>query len=218
MSSITLGRPLGFEFRVDPNALVVLGLYALMGARAGAGGVLTGVLLAAVVFGSILVHELGHAITARAFGLGPVSITLHGFGGLTQYRRGASGLQGILVTAAGPLAGFALGTVSLVLGLVALGVLGPGLVTTVFDQLVWVNFFWSAFNLLPMYPMDGGVITLHALSFRLPSGVALVWTARLGIAVAVLVALAAFSSGFPFVGIVAGMSGFQCWPYATRRV
>src|SRR5690606_34069820 len=73
-----------------------------------------GVLVAAVAFLSVLVHELGHAFAGRAFGL-KASITLHMMGGATLFMPGTQLSRGrdILVSAAGPFAGLALGVGSL---------------------------------------------------------------------------------------------------------
>ena len=71
----------------------------------------------AVVFVSILFHELGHAFAARAVGAEAIGIELQSMGGLTAYRprRSLSRLEQIGVSLAGPFAGFALGTAAFLL-------------------------------------------------------------------------------------------------------
>lgn len=110
----------------------------------------------AVVFVSIMVHELGHALVGRSYGSRP-SILLHGLGGLTVL----PGLRvtrwrSVLLSAAGPAAGLLLGVVALLLR----PVLQPSeaLGHFAFGSLVYVNILWSLFNLLPVMPMDGGQI------------------------------------------------------------
>lgn len=111
----------GFPVRVHPMFWLVT---LMLGYQSGdAASVLTWIV---AVFLSILVHELGHALTMRAYGLRPW-IVLHGFGGLTGYEpsydsrsRGSDTLGQILISAAGPAAGFLLVAV-LVLGLVLAG-------------------------------------------------------------------------------------------------
>src|SRR5689334_15331842 len=107
----------------------------------------------AVVFVSILLHELGHAAAARAFGAEP-SITLHALGGLTQFEpRGMSRPQRWLVSFAGPAAGLAFGIA------VYFGArwLPPDIAaSSVIDTILQVNIGWSLINLLPVLPFDGG--------------------------------------------------------------
>jgi len=121
-----------------------------------------------VVLVSILVHELGHASTARLYGQSP-AITLHMMGGLTSWTptHDIGRRRGILVTLAGPFAGFAL-------GLAALGIkLGAGtavphgsMLALALELLIWANVLWSAINLLPVLPFDGGQILAQALGPR----------------------------------------------------
>jgi Zn-dependent protease len=102
---------------------------------------------------SLLVHELGHALVARHYQLRP-HILLHGFGGLTGHERPRSGGQDALIVAAGPLAGLLLGAFCWVLPSVIPPRSQQGL-----DLLVLmtaINVQWSLFNLLPIWPMDGG--------------------------------------------------------------
>lgn len=130
---------------------------------------------AGVVFVSILVHEFGHAFMVIFFG-GRPWVTLYGFGGLCSYqplRREA--WSSILISAAGPGAGF------LLLGLVlaAVRAAGHGIwiehsgdipeikfdlfqsyeLNLVIYDLIWVNLFWGLLNLVPLYPLDGGQIS-----------------------------------------------------------
>jgi Zn-dependent protease len=140
-----------------------------------------------VVFVSILVHELGHAVAMLHYGMYPW-ITLHGFGGLTSsnpsYRSGShsssTGAQ-VLISLAGPLAGFLLA--GLVVGVLYLlhhevvllrgGPLGvwfgfegfPSLeLSEFFYDLLMVNIFWGILNLMPIYPLDGGQIARELLA------------------------------------------------------
>lgn len=127
-----------------------------------------------VVFVSVLVHELGHALAAQRFGFRPW-ITLYSFGGLASYNssRSKPGEQ-IAILLAGPGAGFLLAAA--VVGLLvasgnAISIFGfqigsgtrmslanPRLMMLVRDLLV-VNIFWGLINLLPVFPLDGGQIS-----------------------------------------------------------
>ncbi len=112
-----------------------------------------------VVFVSVLVHELGHALVARAYGLTP-QIDLHGMGGTTSYADPEGRVtkrRRIAISLAGPGAGFFLG--GLVLAVTLLGLpLEPKRFKPIVDALVWVNLYWGALNLLPVLPLDGGMV------------------------------------------------------------
>jgi hypothetical protein len=128
-------RLLGFPVRVDVSFLIVV---AMLGA--GRGDLWLMLLWVAVVFVSILVHEAGHASVARAYGCQP-SITLFAMGGLTQWSGGPelSPLRHVLVSLAGPLAGFALGGLVVVVWR-ALPPEAPFLAQLAVRDLLWVNF------------------------------------------------------------------------------
>jgi len=106
-------------------------------------------------FVSILVHEMGHALTAKYYGK-KVHIVLQAFGGYAAYSGGAplSRSQSFLITAAGP-------AIQILLGIVVWVVAGR------FEQinpqaahflgvLIWISFVWAILNLLPVLPLDGG--------------------------------------------------------------
>jgi len=136
----------------------ILGFNAL---KAGA-AFLIGWLLVLLI--SILVHELGHALTARWFGY-PPSILLYHFGGLAFYQpyRHPARWKSILISLAGPAAGFVL------FGLIfafrvfvlprfffQLGENFQDLVWFMISQMIFVNLVWGLVNLLPVLPLDGG--------------------------------------------------------------
>jgi Zn-dependent protease len=107
----------------------------------------------AIVFVSILLHELGHATAARVFGAEP-SITLHALGGLTFFEpRGMSRPQRWLVSFAGPAAGLLFGA-AVYFG--ARWLPANTSADAVIDTILQVNIGWSLINLLPVLPFDGG--------------------------------------------------------------
>ncbi|MDD9970913.1 MAG: M50 family metallopeptidase [Myxococcales bacterium] len=158
-----------------------------------------------VVTMSILVHELGHALAARRFGAEAPTIELYSLGGVTMYETDSPMRYGqrAAVSAAGPLAGFALGGATF--ATLALGLLPDGgFWRTVVGQLMWVNFGWGALNLLPMLPLDGGHIAEAALDSlthgrgRRPAQVVsmVVGVAAVALAVHVRLTWAALIAGF----------------------
>lgn len=118
----------------------------------------------AIVFVSVLVHELGHALVGRKFGLEP-QIELHGMGGTTSWVNGSDigHARGIAVSLAGPFAGFALAAV-----LYAGRRLGlephHALARFALDQALTINVVWGIFNLAPLLPLDGGNVMRGALN------------------------------------------------------
>jgi stage IV sporulation protein FB len=182
-----------------------------------------------VLLVSILVHELGHALTSRKMtGVTP-SIKLWGMGGLAYPNTQLNQKQSFWVTWAGPLAG--LGFFGLiVLTCCAVYGIAAGTDLTMFllfpstginretftvlaemnkpvlfmlNKLLWVNFWWSLMNLLPVFPLDGGQI--YASIERSPKKV---WT--VGMVTGALVAVAAllFLQQL-FITILFGYFAFQ---------
>jgi Zn-dependent protease len=113
-----------------------------------------------VVFVSILVHELGHAIAFRLFGADS-DIVLYAFGGLAIPTMAISGRwRRVFIALAGPLAGFVLcGAVyGSNLGLNWGSRENGDEVAFLYYALFAVNLFWGIFNLLPVFPLDGGQV------------------------------------------------------------
>jgi Zn-dependent protease len=148
-----IGTLFGFPIRVHLSFLVLLGAALLW--MGGAGGVLFLVMVA----GSVLVHELGHALLARRLGVPIAGIGLHVFGGAAEMvglpRRPD---DEIAIAAAGPAVSFALSGLSYVLAAIT-GV-------HVLAVLAGVNLALGAFNLLPVFPSDGGRILRAWLARR----------------------------------------------------
>ena len=150
---------MALRFRVAGFPVQVHPLFLLTALAAGLTGWWTPGRVAVwcgVVFLSVLIHELGHALAFRRFGHG-ASISLHGLGGTTSSTGGRpSHLQELWLSLAGPAAGFLLGG-----GVLALQRLTPvgqagGLVGYAVEALLWTNFGWGIMNLMPILPLDGG--------------------------------------------------------------
>lgn len=119
-----------------------------------------------VVFVSILVHELGHAIAFRRFGA-DADIVLYAFGGLAIPTNHIFGRwQRILVSLAGPFAGFILFGIVYGSNLVLHWAKDSRDIPTngwevwhLYFDLIVVNLYWGIINLLPIYPLDGGQVS-----------------------------------------------------------
>ena len=121
------------------------------------------------VFASVIVHELGHALTGCKFGAGQAQIQLHGMGGVAQFGSGGlSRKQRILMTMAGPGASILL---AIIFCFVAVNMPQgsqadsyPTFLLAYFvDVVVTINIFWAIINLFPALPLDGGQILRVAL-------------------------------------------------------
>lgn len=155
-----------------------------------------------VVFVSVTVHELGHALSGKYFG-GDPAIKLHGFGGSTFLGGGGfSRNQNILVTAAGPAAGFSLGVAILCLDKIMTG--GPELLNTAFRYGLYVNFLWSILNLLPILPLDGGQILRDVLGARRKR-----LTTGIGFFTAIILCVWALSANFYFSAVMLAMLAYH---------
>ena len=110
-----------------------------------------------LVFTGVMLHELGHALAMRSYGLSP-SITLHAMGGLTHFPAGArvTPKQNFFITLAGPGAGLGLGFA--VLAFKHFVVVTNADLALALADAVWINIGWSIVNLLPVLPWDGGLI------------------------------------------------------------
>jgi Zn-dependent protease len=185
---------------VEPSFWVVTALFGLM----GSGGWQTVVSWVAVVFVSVLMHEIGHALMAMGLGCDIAGIRLYSGGGLTYFDRTLSRWRDVAVSAAGPLTGFLFGGL-----MYAVYVLVPPqsyMGYVLLRQLMWVNFGWGIINLLPVPPLDGGHIARGVLG---PSRQRIaLW---LGVITAGLVVLLALRFRLFFVTFMFGMFGYQCW-------
>jgi Zn-dependent protease len=177
--SITLFRVRGIRIAVDWSWFLVLFLVIFYLSQfysdvLGEDGTSTGPFLLAVLsaigfFGSIVLHELGHAFVAMRNGIGITSIQLWIFGGMAQMDRESDRpATEFKVAIAGPLVTLAIVVVFAAVGLAAAGPddfweaatieSGAG-VSGVLAMVAWlatINFLVLVFNLLPAFPMDGG--------------------------------------------------------------
>lgn len=164
-----------------------------------------------IVFTSVLLHELGHALTARRYGA-HVSITLTTFGGYTRWSAQETMTPGrrALIAAAGS-------GIGIVIGVAALGLFyatRPWSPTaeSIVELFVWVNVGWGILNWLPIRPLDGGHLLLAFLDMVAPKR-----GERLATAIFIVTGLVALAAALYFDLIFAALlAGFMTWSEVSR--
>lgn len=177
LRAFPIGRLCGIRLDVHASWFPIYVLVAVTIAGAAPVGALgtigaygVGAAAALVLFASVIVHELAHALTARAFGVETRSIQLFLFGGVaTLEAEPPSPLADALVALAGPAA-------SAVVALAAFGAMHAvdhavpvryaDAAASILAYVTFANAVLAGFNLIPGYPMDGGRV-LRALLWRL---------------------------------------------------
>jgi Zn-dependent protease len=177
-----LGRVAGIDVYVHPTFLLILLFPGVL-----AGGMLS-LLLVLSVFGCVLLHEFGHALMARRFGIRTADITLYPIGGVARLERmpRAPGAE-LLIALAGPAVNFAIAAALAALGIVGLWEVTASSALGLFvDNMITINLVLGLFNLLPAFPMDGGRVLRAFLSGWIGRARATTAAATLGRALAVV--------------------------------
>ena len=197
--SITLGRIAGTAVRIHITFILFL---VWIGASAlrhdGGDAALRNVLFIVLLFGCVLLHEFGHILTARRFGVATPEVTLLPIGGVASLERiPEKPGQELAVALAGPAVNI---VIALALILVA-GAVIPEEMQKIDDprislvaRLAGANLFLAIFNLIPAFPMDGGRVLHALLSMKIGPQKATQMAARIG-------------QGFAFVLGFAGLFG-----------
>ncbi len=217
---IPIGTVRGMSLRLHPSMVLVLGwvLFSWDAARGGSvGSILYGALLVAAVFGCVLLHEIGHGMMAREYGIAVQDITLFPFGGIARIEgMPDSPRTESAISLAGPLTNLALAMLVLPIVFIASvldGVRSPGdfsvynpaspSVVGFFFYLLLANVFLAIFNLLPAFPLDGGRILRSSLSGFIGRRDATALAAGFGGAIAVILVAAGFRTGEFLLPLVA---------------
>jgi len=177
--SIPVGRLFGIEIRIHLTFFFLLVfVWSTEAAAQGASSTSRGLALVGIVFGSVILHELGHALVARGSGVPAKGIILLPIGGITildEAHAIPDPINGwrrdVRIAAAGPLVNLFIAGLSALVLLAAI----PGFSLTarpllhssaLLRSIVWANLYLGLFNLLPAYPMDGGRVLRAFFSRR----------------------------------------------------
>jgi Zn-dependent protease/predicted transcriptional regulator len=206
-----IGRLAGIDVYMHVTFLLLLGwiAYVRYAATGSVREALMGMLFVIVLFAVIVLHELGHALTARRFGIPTRDITLYPIGGVASLQRmPEEPTQELLVALAGPAVNVVLGAILLPLTYFYEGGVAwlPDFLQsggTFLDQLFWSNAIILGFNLLPSYPMDGGRVLRAILAMNMDYVKATQTAAAVGQAMAVIFGLVALLIGHLFLLLIA---------------
>lgn len=206
--------------------LMLIGLFAwylYMGASVAAA--LTGLGLVVSVFGCVVLHELGHAMAARRYGIPTLDITLYPIGGIARLKRiPHRPSEELVIALAGP-------AVNLVIAAVLFGIssvdLGSGSLRGALSadlgfvgMLAWLNLALAAFNMIPAFPMDGGRVLRAGLAtsvdYRTATHIAAV--VAHGVAVIFFVyGIVSLNVTLPFIAVFVVLAARQELAYVRDR-
>jgi stage IV sporulation protein FB len=173
-------------------------------------------LFMAAAFISILIHELGHALTGIKKGAPQSQIQLHGLGGTASFGSTRfSRTDSIIVTAAGPAASIGLAVLSFVVLTFIQTSGGPAsalqlTLAQFFSIMLMINIFWTIFNILPILPLDGGQIVREALGHQRLKITCIISFVTLAFAGLALFALTRSFFNLIIIALL-GMHTFQVW-------
>ena len=213
-----IGRIAGIDVRMHVTFLLLVAWVAAQDylVHRDLAEALGGVIFVCLLFGIVVLHELGHAATARRFGVRTREIMLLPIGGVARLERmPTEPSQELLVALAGPAVNVVLAAaiylcLAVRQGLAPIGDavrVGGGLL----DQLFWVNVSLAAFNLIPAFPMDGGRVLRALLAMRLGYVRATQVAASIGQAMAMLFVVLGFvfNPFLVFIGLFVWLGAAQ---------
>jgi stage IV sporulation protein FB len=203
-----IGRVAGTEIKVHVTFVLFVGWWALIGyQQGGPAAAISATLFLIALFICIVLHEFGHILMARRFGVSTPDVILLPIGGVARLERiPDEPKQELLIALAGPAVTFAIaGILYLILRITGgdAGVERLSPVAPFLNQLLVVNVWLLLFNLIPAFPMDGGRVLRALLASRMGLLRGTRVAATLGQALAVMGGLYGITVGHPILVLVA---------------
>jgi Zn-dependent protease len=223
--AISLGRVFGVPIRLHFTFLLLLVFLVVNGISDKQSGVGTAIYIVAL-FGSVFLHELGHTLVARHYGIKTLEIVMFPIGGVSRPERLPTGRQELLISLSGPLvnaliAGVLIAWLWIQGSFVPIHLLKEATDENLVERIAAGNLLLFLFNLLPAYPMDGGRILRGALALRMPENEATRIAATAGRRLAALLILGGLLSGnfmLVFVGAFVYLGAWQEGTAARGRL
>jgi Zn-dependent protease len=191
-----LFKVFGIQLAVHASFLLLLAYYGYQGwVEGGTLGMFWSVALIILFFVCVILHELGHSLTARRYGVKVPRILLLPIGGMAEFDRiPRKPSEELLITLAGPAVNFVLAALLFALawrGLIQTDDAPTYTAAALLGQLWLANLIMGVFNLLPVFPMDGGRIFRALLAMKLPYLQATYWAVMVGRSLALIFAAVA---------------------------
>jgi Zn-dependent protease len=203
---------------VDFSFLILVGLFTIINYNP-AYGIQYALLWIPVVFLSVLIHELAHAGMIALLGFGASHIILGGMGGVTINQRRAKPWQDFLISVAGPLSSFVVMVLCAVAQTTRIAQTDKFLLALL-PVMVWANWAWGWFNLIPVPPLDGGHATREFFRMFLSERTAFIIAIWIAMIVGGIVSLLFVKSGSFFVAFYIAwfvFMAFQQWQYFRQH-
>ena len=171
--SLKIGRFSGIDVRMHITFLLLVGWVALLYGRQGqsVSAAVAGVAFILSVFLCVILHEFGHALAARRYGIKTRDIILLPIGGVARLEKMPTNpLHELWISIAGPAVNVVIAAI-LFMWIKVSASFDPFQVMTVtagpfFERILVVNLFMIAFNMIPAFPMDGGRVLRAVLAMR----------------------------------------------------
>ena len=224
--TVSLGSIFGIPLLLHWSFPLLLAWVIYTGSQRGAAApeIAVNCLLVLAVFGCVLLHECGHALAGRWYGIGTRDITLLPLGGVARLERmPATPLGEIVVALAGPAVNVAIALLIAAAFAARDGLAG---VTNAridpfaggfAEQLMVLNVFLVVFNLIPAFPMDGGRVLRAVLTWPLGAARASLVAAYASMAIALgFVGLGLWGAG-PFLVLIGVFIFLAAWATAGPR-